>query len=125
MVNSRHFKREEMIVRATFMVVAVLALAGCGAGEPDKPAKVQAPAVQVSTAQSAAPQYDVLVEDPKAVSDLTDRLIEHGFASFVAVRDGKQRVLLGPFDSKAAAEEKRAQLALKMSYASTIVDHKL
>lgn len=121
MVNSRHFKREEMIVRATFMVVAVLVLAGCGAGEPDKPAKVQAPAV----AQVTAPQYDVLVEDPKAVSDLTDRLIEHGFASFVAVRDGKQRVLLGPFDSKAAAEEKRAQLALKMSYASTIVDHKL
>ncbi|MDB5996473.1 MAG: sporulation protein [Pseudomonas sp.] len=109
-------------MRATFMMVAVLALAGCGAGEPDKPAKVaQAPAV----AQSTTPQYDVLVEDPKAVSDLTDRLIEHGFASFVAVRDGKQRVLLGPFDSKAAAEEKRAQLALKMSYASTIVDHKL
>jgi cell division septation protein DedD len=123
-VNSRHFKREEMIVRATFMVVAVLALAGCGAGEPDKPAKVQAPAV-AQVAQVASPQYDVLVEDPKAVSDLTDRLMEHGFASFVAVRDGKERVLLGPFDTKAAAEEKRAQLALKMSYASTIVDHKL
>ncbi|WP_397448486.1 SPOR domain-containing protein [Pseudomonas sp. NA-150] len=111
-----------MIVRGLLLMVAVLALAGCGAGE-DKPAKVQAAAAAVS--QAAAPQWDLLINDPKAVSDLTDRLMEHGFAAFVSVRDGKERVLLGPFSSKAAAEEKRAQLALKMSYESEIVDHKL
>jgi cell division septation protein DedD len=109
-----------MVVRGLFIAVAVLMLAGCGAGEPDKPAKVQVPAV----AQVVMPQWDVLVLEPKAVSDLTDRLIEHGFPSFVAVREGKERVLLGPFNSKADAEEKRAQLALKMSYESSIVDHK-
>ncbi|MDB6048495.1 MAG: penicillin-binding protein activator LpoB [Pseudomonas sp.] len=108
-------------MRPLLMAVAVLMLAGCGEGAADKPAKVQAPGV----VQVSGPQWDVLVEDPKAVSDLTDRLIEHGFPSFVAVRDGKERVLLGPFSSKAAAEEKRAQLALKMSYQSSVVDHKL
>lgn len=102
-------------------MVAVLMLAGCGAGKSDKPVKVQAPAV----VQVTAPQWDVLVAEPKAVSDLTDRLIEHGFPSFVAVREGKERVLLGPFNSKAEAEEKRAQLAMKMSYAASVVDHKL
>jgi len=102
-------------------MVAVLMLAGCGAGDPDKPkpAKVQTPVVT----QVAAPAWDVLIAEPKAVSDLTDRLIEHGFPSFVAVRDGKERVLLGPFSSKAEAEEKRAQLALKMSYQASVVDH--
>ncbi|MDY7560598.1 SPOR domain-containing protein [Pseudomonas sp. 10B1] len=108
-------------MRGLLMVVAVLMLAGCGEGAADKPAKVQATTV----AQVSAPQWDVLVEDPKAISDLTDRLVEHGFPSFVAVRDGKERVLLGPFNSRAAAEEKRAQLALKMSYQSSIVDHTL
>lgn len=108
-------------MRALLMAVAVLMLAGCGEGAADKPAKVQAPAV----AQVSTPQWDVLVDDPKAVSDLTDRLIEHGFPSFVAVRDGKERVLLGPFNTKAAAEEKKAQLALKMSYQSSVVDHAL
>lgn len=112
-------------MRALLMAVAVVMLAGCGNGEADKPAKVQAPAVVPAVAAPQAPQWDVLVDDPKAVSDLTDRLIEHGFPSFVAVRDGKQRVLLGPFSSPAAAEEKRAQLALKMSYQSEVVDHKL
>ena len=108
-------------MRGLSMMVAVLMLAGCGAGEPDKPAKVQAPAVVHVT----TPQWDVLVAEPKAVSDLTDRLIEHGFPSFVAVREGKERVLLGPFNSPAEAEEKRAELAMKMSYAATVVDHKL
>ena len=122
MLNFAHFTREEMIVRGLLLMVATLALAGCGAGEPDKPAKVQAPAVAQT---AAAPQWDVLINDPKAVSDLTDRLMEHGFAAFVSVRDGKERVLLGPFSTRAAAEEKRAQLALKMSYESEIVDHKL
>jgi cell division septation protein DedD len=110
-----------MVVRGLSIMVAVLMLAGCGAGKPDKPMKVQAPAV----VQVTAPQWDVLVTEPKAVSDLTDRLIEHGFPSFVAVREGKERVLLGPFNSKAEAEEKRAQLAMKMSYAASVVDHKL
>ncbi|MGV8918058.1 MAG: SPOR domain-containing protein [Pseudomonas sp.] len=109
-------------MRGLLLMVAVLTLAGCGAGD-DKPAKVQAPTPAVT--QAAAPQWDLLINDPKAVSDLTDRLMEHGFASFVAVRDGKERVLLGPFNSREAAETKRAQLALKMSYESEIVDHKL
>ena len=93
-------------MRRLSIMVAVLMLAGCGADEPDKPAKAQATAV----VQVAAPQWDVLVAEPKAVSDLTDRLIEHGFPSFVAVRDGKERVLLGPFNSRAEAEEKRFDL---------------
>jgi len=108
-------------VRGLLIGLAVLMLAGCGQGEGNKPAKVQAPAV----AKVSSPQWDVMVDDPKAISDLTDRLIEHGFPSFVAVREGKERVFLGPFDSQAAAEEKRAQLALKMSYQSSVVDHRL
>ncbi|WLH10936.1 SPOR domain-containing protein [Pseudomonas hefeiensis] len=114
-------------MRKLAWVIAVLALAGCGEGrdvETPKPAATSAPAV-------AAPQWGVEVrgEIPQAVSDLTAWLIEHSFVSSVVKENGKDRVLVGPFNSKAEAEAKQEQLnaalvrAKKRNIESLVVDY--
>lgn len=115
------------VVRKLAWVIAVLALAGCGEGrdvETPKPAATSAPAV-------AVPQWGVEVrgEIPQAVSDLTAWLIEHSFVSSVVKENGKDRVLVGPFNSKAEAEAKQEQLnaalvrAKKRNIESLVVDY--
>jgi len=92
-------------VRILAWVIAVLMLAGCGEGR-----EVEAPKSKPSAASTpaavAAPQWGVEVrgETPQAVSDLTGWLIEHSFMSTVVRENGKERVLVGPFSSKAEAE---------------------
>ncbi|WP_260961837.1 SPOR domain-containing protein [Pseudomonas citri] len=91
-------------MRKLAWMIAVLMLAGCGEGRdveaPKKPAAVSTPAA------AAAPQWAVEVrgETPQAVSDLTGWLIEHSFMSSVVRENGKERVLVGPFSTKAEAE---------------------
>lgn len=98
-------------MRKMVLVIAVLALAGCGEGKSvsaQKPQPVAAAAPSVAT----APQWDLEVrgETPQAVSDLSGWLIEHSFVSSIVKENGKTRILLGPFSSKAEAEAKQVEV---------------
>lgn len=98
-------------MRKMVLVMAVLALAGCGEGkrvEPPKPV----PATATAPVQASGPQWDLEVrgETPQAVSDLSGWLIEHNFMSSVVKENGKVRILMGPYSSKAEAEAKQAEV---------------
>lgn len=112
------------------MMSLVLALAGCGEGkraETDR--KVAAPdLVQAVT----GPQWDVWVAGdlPQATSDLAGWLIEHSVMSYVVVVDGKDRVLVGPFNSQDEAQAKQAELmamltkAKKRNINPVVIEHR-
>ena len=99
-------------MRKLALVIAVLALAGCGEGR-------DAGAQKTSSANASAPvvaagsQWEIEVrgETTQAVSDLSGWLIEHSFVSNVVRENGKDRILLGPFASKAEAEARQAQVS--------------
>ena len=98
-------------MRKMVLIMAVLALAGCGEGkrvEPPKPV----PATAAAPVQASGPQWDLEVrgETPQAVSDLSGWLIEHNFMSSVVKENGKVRILMGPYSSKAEAEAKQAEV---------------
>jgi cell division septation protein DedD len=105
-------------VRKMVLVMAVLALAGCGEGKRVDAPK-PAPAAAVAPAQALTPQWDLEVRGatPQAVSDLSGWLIEHSFMANVVKENGKVRILLGPFNSKAEAEAKQAEVAAAITRA--------
>lgn len=117
------------------MIVAVLAavgLSGCGEGKRVEVDKKAAAAVQAQLVSApTAPQWDVLVgsELPQAVSDLTGWLIEHGIMSSVAMIEGKQQVLVGPFATQVEAEAKKSEVVEKLVKAKkrnidvTVIEH--
>lgn len=116
-------------MRKMALVIAVLALAGCGEGKEASVPKAPAAAVSVQ-APVVGPQWDLEVrgETTQAVSDLSGWLIEHSFVSNVVRENGKARILLGPFSSKAEAEARQADLnaalvkAKKMNIESLIIE---
>jgi Sporulation related domain. len=77
------------------------------------------------------PQWDLEVrgETPQAVSDLSGWLIEHSFVSNIVKENGKTRILLGPFSSKAEAEAKQTEVraaltrAKKQNIELLVLDH--
>ncbi|SCZ26088.1 MULTISPECIES: penicillin-binding protein activator LpoB [unclassified Pseudomonas] len=113
-------------MRKLAWVIAVLVLAGCGEGR-----NVEAPKPKPVATSAAAPQWAVEVrgQTPQAVSDLTGWLIEHSFMSNVVRENGKERVLVGPFSSKAEAEAKQEQVtaalvrAKKRNIETLVVDY--
>src|SRR5690242_21954400 len=100
------------------LVIAVLTLAGCG---EDKGVDAQKPQPAVASVPAAVtgPQWDLEVrgETPQAVSDLSGWLIEHSFVSNVIMENGKTRILMGPFTSKAETEAKQAEVAAALARA--------
>lgn len=98
-------------MRKMAWVVAVLALAGCGEGKSVDAQKPQ-PAAAVAPAVATAPQWDLEVrgEITQAVSDLSGWLIEHSFIASVIKENGKTRILMGPYNSKAEAEAKQEEV---------------
>lgn len=117
-------------MRKLAWVIAVLMLAGCGEGR-DVEAPKPKPVATSAPAAAAAPQWAVEVrgETPQAVSDLTGWLIEHSFMSNVVRENGKERILVGPFSSKAEAEAKQEQVtaalvrAKKRNIETLVVDY--
>jgi len=69
-------------------------------------------ATATAPVQASGPQWDLEVrgETPQAVSDLSGWLIEHNFMSSVVKENGKVRILMGPYSSKAEAEAKQAEV---------------
>lgn len=100
-------------MRKLVWVVAALTLAGCGEGRSVDAQKPKSVAVAAPVVVSG-PQWDLEVrgETPQAVSDLSGWLIEHAFiANVIKDATGKTRILLGPFNSKAEAEAKQADVS--------------
>ncbi|MFF7709426.1 SPOR domain-containing protein [Pseudomonas sp. NPDC007930] len=58
-----------------------------------------------------------------ALTDMTARLVEHGFMANVASRDGKTEVYLGPFPTQAEAEQKKAELMASQGIEADVVPH--
>jgi cell division septation protein DedD len=115
---------EQINVRKMVMILAVLAVAGCDSGKPDK-TPAAAPAAPVA-AVAAAPQWDVQVVATEALTDITAWLLEHGYPFQI---DANRRILIGPFSSKADAEAKNQELATKLINAhraagAQVVEHK-
>ncbi|MHC8299094.1 SPOR domain-containing protein [Pseudomonas sp. ZS1P83] len=98
-------------MRKKVLVIAVLALAGCGEGK-SVDAQKPPPTAAAAPSVASAPQWDLEVrgETTQAVSDLSGWLIEHSFVSNVVRENGKTRILVGPFNSKAEAEAKQAEV---------------
>ena len=113
-------------MRRLVIVMALLSLAGCG-----ESAKVEVPKAARSgalvTSQGsgqASPQWNVRVDGPaQAISDLTARLIEHGFSSHIAKIDGVDQVLIGPFATEAEAQERKAVLSAKLDIDSQVIEY--
>ena len=113
-------------MRRLVIVMAFLSVAGCG-----ESAKVEAPkaersglAVSSQAAEQASPRWNVRVDGPvQAISDLTARLIEHGFSSHIAKIDGVDQVLIGPFATEAEAQEKKAVLSTKLDIDSQVIEY--
>jgi cell division septation protein DedD len=117
-------------VRKVALVIAVLMLVGCDKAKEAGTQKPQ-PAVAFAPAATTGPQWDVEVrgETPQAVSDLSGWLIEHSFVSSVIRENGKVRILIGPFNSKAEAQAKQAEVtaaltrAKKRNIEALVVEH--
>ena len=117
-------------MRKMVLVIAVLALAGCGEGKSIDAQKPQ-PAAATAPSVVSGPQWDLEVrgETPQAVSDLSGWLIEHSFVSNIVKENGKTRILLGPFSSKAKAEAKQTEVraaltrAKKQNIELLVLDH--
>jgi len=98
-------------VRKTVMMIAVLALAGCDGGGPARD-KVQG---TVATAPVSTPQWFIQMNSREAVSDSSAWLLERSYAPIIVDVDGKQQVLIGPYESQAKAEEERVALQAKVT----------
>jgi cell division septation protein DedD len=100
------------------LVIAVLALAGCGEDKSADAPKPQ-PAVATAPAVASAPQWDLEVrgEITQAVSDLSGWLIEHSFIASVVRENGQTRILMGPYSSQAEAEAKQAEVRAALTRA--------
>ncbi|MGE8189561.1 SPOR domain-containing protein [Pseudomonas sp. NPDC086278] len=120
-------------MRKMVLVIAVLALTGCGEGKGVDVQKPKPAVVNAAAEATTGPQWDLEVkgETTQAVSDLSGWLIEHSFVSNVVMANGKPRILLGPFNSKAEAEAKQAEVdaaltrAKKQNIQLLIVEHPL
>lgn len=105
-------------MRKVALVIAVLAMAGCGEGKSVDAPKPQSSAT-VAPAAASVPQWDLEVrgEITQAVSDLSGWLIEHSFIANVIKENGKTRILMGPYNSKAEAEAKQEEVRAALTRA--------
>lgn len=120
MIKSVLWHSEGNAVRKMILVTVILALAGCGEGKSaDTPKPQVAVTPAIAAEQQSGPQWDLEVrgESSQAVSDLSGWLIEHGYMSNVVKENGKTRVLMGPFNSRAEAEAKQDQVRASLTKA--------
>lgn len=102
-------------MRNLAMMMAVLALAGCDVDKSTPPPpKVQA-ATAVQAPQNAVPQWEIQVNANEALSDISAWLLERSYPPYLATLDGKQQLLIGPYQSQAQAEQTRTELMAKIA----------
>ena len=102
-------------MRNLAMMMAVLALAGCDVGKSTPPPpKVQA-AAPVQTSQAGTVQWEIQINANEALSDISAWLLERSYPPYLATVDGKQTLLIGPYQTQAEAEQTRTELLAKLA----------
>ncbi|MCD5994868.1 hypothetical protein KDX38_14930 [Pseudomonas sp. CDFA 602] len=101
-------------MRKTVMMIAVLILAGCDASGPGSTTRAKTQET-VKTAAVTGPQWFIQMNSREAVSDTSAWLLERSYAPVVVIIDGKQQLLLGPYESQDQAEEQRVLLQAKVT----------
>ena len=102
-------------MRKVIVMTAILALTACGQESNDKIQRAKA-ASDTTTVQAPVARWAVEVKlgETQALSDLTARLLEHGYSSYISEIDGVQRVLLGPFTSRDEAQAMLTRLITQL-----------
>ncbi|MDH0747215.1 hypothetical protein N5D61_12775 [Pseudomonas sp. GD03842] len=97
-------------MRKMAMMVAVLMLAGCDGGKPSPTAKVPSVDSVAEAPTPASSQWTIRVHLKEALSDMTYWLVEHHYPSYVVKVDGKEVVMIGPFESEEAASKAKTDI---------------
>lgn len=108
-------------MRKTAVMVAVLMLAGCDGGAPAQPARGESPS-GASVSQPSAPQWMIQITSKEALSDISAWLIERGYPPRVVKVEGKDTLLVGPFESEAEARDKSDEMNGKMIKAHRLAE---
>ena len=102
-------------MRNLAMMMAVLALAGCDVGKTTPPPpKVQA-AASVPAAPATTVQWEIQINANEALSDISAWLLERSYPPYLANVEGKQQLLIGPYQTQAQAEQTRTELLAKLA----------
>jgi hypothetical protein len=106
-------------------MIAALALTGCDVGKtPTPPPKVQA--VQTAPTDQTSPnttvKWNIQLNAREALSDISAWLLERAYAPFLVTIDGKQQLLIGPYNTQQEAEEQLALLQAKITKAHRFAD---
>ena len=97
-------------MRKMAMMVAVLMLAGCDGGKPAPTTKGSTPDAVAEAPTPASPQWTIRVHLKEALSDMTYWLVEHHYPSYVVKVEGKEVVMIGPFESQDVAEKAKTDI---------------
>ncbi|SES90910.1 SPOR domain-containing protein [Pseudomonas graminis] len=101
-------------MRKMAMMVAVLMLAGCDGGKPATPAQVPSTDSTAEAPTPASQKWTIRVHLKEALSDMTYWLVEHHYPSYVVKVDGREVVMIGPFESRADAEKAKTEIDAAM-----------
>lgn len=110
-------------MRKTVMIMAMLALAGCDAGssksaqpQPSPQQSSQSAATQpIPASQVAGGKWFIQMNSREAVSDTSAWLLERGYSPEIVTVEGKQQMLLGPYENEAQAQETLVALQAKVA----------
>ncbi|MFK3797076.1 hypothetical protein [Pseudomonas sp. NPDC088444] len=97
-------------MRKMAMMVAVVMLAGCDGGKPAPAPKVSAADSVAEAPTPASSQWTIRVHLKEALSDMAYWLVEHHYPSYVVKVEGKEVVMIGPFESQEAAEKAKTDI---------------
>ena len=97
-------------MRKMAMMVAVLMLAGCDGGKPS-PTTQAPPGDAVAEAPTpTSHQWTIRVHLKEALSDMAYWLVEHHYPSYVVKVDGREVVMIGPFESQDVAVKAKTDI---------------
>lgn len=104
-------------MRTMAMMVAVLMLAGCDGGKPAAPAQVPSTDSATEAPTPASQKWTIRVHLKEALSDMTYWLVEHHYPSYVVKVDGREVIMIGPFESQSEAEKAKTEIDAAMAKA--------
>ncbi|BAP44983.1 hypothetical protein NJC40_13495 [Pseudomonas sp. 21LCFQ02] len=102
-------------MRKMVMIMAALALTACDAGKSPTPAHESAASAQVQAPQVSQPKWYIQMNTREAISDTSAWLLERHYAPVIVNLDGKQQILLGPYESQEQGQEQLTGLEAKVA----------
>ncbi|MES2869465.1 MAG: SPOR domain-containing protein [Pseudomonadota bacterium] len=101
-------------MRKVIVMTAILALTACGQESNDKIQSAKA-ASEPTVVQAPVAQWALKITEGQraTITDTTGRLLDNGFSTYISESEGVKHFLIGPFATKAQAEEAQARMKLK------------